>query len=193
MNIDDLKYKIDRELTLFHFRRADKLIHKGLAFAKSNEFTGLECYFMGELAMMREDFKTAVMYFKLALRENDQDYCSWNDLGISYGELGMYSSAFRAFDSGLKVNNNHRPLYQNKGWIYTLIHDFDNAHIYFSKALELDPHSPESLFSCGHCFLEKGEFAAALRLFHKALKEVQGKSSFAVKEINRFIKQIENK
>ncbi|HEC70065.1 MAG TPA: tetratricopeptide repeat protein [Candidatus Omnitrophica bacterium] len=190
LKIEELRYRIDKALSLFHFKKAERLAKQGLVLSQKEKIKHFEYYFKAQLFIINEDYQRAVYYLNLALRENPQDSFSLNDKGICLAELGKVGEALPYFDKAIKFFPEYPTFYQNKGWALTLKGEFQKALPYFYKALEFEPEKGESIFSIGFCLEKLAEYKKAKDYYFKALRLMKGKSRFAQFKIKEALRRL---
>jgi len=188
--LEDLRRQIDKSLSLFRFREAQRLAQKGLNIAKKEKLPFFEYYFKAQVLIIEQEYKKAIFYLNLALKERPQDSFSLNDKGICLAESGKLREALTYFDKAIKSFPGYGGFYQNKGWALTLKKDYKKALGYFYKALEFEPEACESLFSIGFCFENLSEPKKAKIYYLRALKSVKGRSRLAQIKITQALKRL---
>jgi len=187
---EKIRRRIDKEITLFHFRKASRLIKKALTAARKEKNWFYIYYFTAQEYILKERFKEAIKYLDKALKLNPSDPLSYNDKAICLAEIGRFREAEKIFDEGIRRNRDEAILYHNKGWLLNFLNKDRKAIINFHKALELDPQKAESFFSLADSYYKLGNYREAKKYFEKAAKLVKGKSRYLFKEIERRLKEV---
>ena len=182
-DLENLRTKLDKNLTLFHFIKAKNLAKKGIAMSRQKKIKSLEYYFKAQLFIAEDKFSRALRYLNLSLMAKPQDGFSLNDKGICLAELGELDEALAYFNKAIRIMPDYPGFYQNKGWLFSLYGEYKKALIYFFKALELNEQRPDTLFSIGYCFEKINEVKKAKQYYLRALTLVRGKSNFALVQI----------
>ena len=189
----DLEFQrklLDREITFFHFRRAQKKIQMCLRESIKRKSNFYRYYFLGQREILAEHFQAAMRYFDLALVLRPKDGCTYNDKALCFAEIGKLDKALACFNAGIKKDGDCASLYQNKGWLLHLMKRYKPAILCFNKALELDRNRPEALFSLADTYQCLGDKIKAYHYFKTALRAVRGKSAFAVREIAKRLRRL---
>ncbi|MCM8825980.1 MAG: tetratricopeptide repeat protein [Candidatus Omnitrophica bacterium] len=187
---EEERRRLDREITYFHFKKANRLLIKLIRLAKKHNELFFINYFTGQKYMLNEDFNKAIEFFNRALRVRPNDGCTYNDKAICLAELGYLEEAIACFDEGLRRDRNSLVLYHNKGWLLNLLGNYKDAIMCFKKVLEIEPNRPESLYSLADTYFNIGDYRLASVYFKRAFQEIRGKSSYIYKEILRRLEEI---
>ncbi|MDD5583713.1 MAG: hypothetical protein PHV55_01475, partial [Candidatus Omnitrophica bacterium] len=81
---------LDRLITFFQFKKAQRKIRKCMLQAKQKENIFFLHYFSAQQYILKEDFKTALHFLNLALAKKENDGCSYNDKALCLAELGRF-------------------------------------------------------------------------------------------------------
>ena len=181
---------LDREITFFHFRKAERKIKKCLNLAEESGEEFFFYYFLAQKFILGEDFYQAIEHFNRALKIRKNDGCTYNDKAICLAELEKYRQALDCFNEGIKRDKDCVSLYHNKGWLLNLLRRYKEAILCFNKALELEEDRVESLYSLGDTYLQLGDRPRAKRYFQKALRYIKGKSFYVYNQILKKLKNL---
>ena len=100
-DLESLRISLDESITLFHLKKAKRLAKRGLMFSVHKRIKSLEYFFKAQILIIEYDFRRALDYLNLSLRENPGDCFSLNDKGICLAELGRLDEAFIYFDKAI--------------------------------------------------------------------------------------------
>jgi len=176
---------LDRQITFFHFKKAEKKINKCLKVAEKRKDYFYFFYFTAQRFIIQEDFVKALRYLELCLKTQADDGYSYNEKAICLAELKRYTEALACFDKGISLADYKVSLYHNKGWLLNSLGKFRQSIICFEKALELESNRVESIFSLGDSYSHLGDNIRASKYFNRALGQVKSKSSYIYKEIKK--------
>jgi len=215
-DLESLRISLDKSITLFHLKKAKRLAKRGLVLSMHKRMKSLEYFFKAQIFIIEYDFRKALNYLNLSLRENPGDCFSLNDKGICLAELGRLDEALIYFNKAIKIFADYPGFYQNKGWLLTLKGDYRGALVYPETrgpraapvgewALGTSPHRgassrdhgfhpwgrrPDTLFSIGYCFEEMSEIKKAKHYYLRALGAVKGKSKPGRLEIEKALRRL---
>jgi|TARA_B100000315_G_C14567959_1_gene583935 tetratricopeptide (TPR) repeat protein len=181
---------LDREITYFHFGRAQRKINKCIHLARKDKDKFFLYYFQAQDHILNERFSKGLKYIEKALLLRADDGCSYNDKALCYAELGRNKDALSYFNKGLRKDRNCACLFHNKGWLLNLLGEHKKAIVCFYKALELNDRLPEALYSAADSYLKLGQNKKAAYYFNKALKQIKGKSSLVRRNILNRLKSL---
>ncbi len=181
---------LDREITFFHFGRAQRKVRKCIRLAQKNQDFFFLNYFLAQDEILGENYLEAVTYLKKALILRKSDGCTYNDMALCFAELGQTSKALDLFNLGLAKDPDCASLYHNKGWLLNELELHREAILCFRKALELAPRRPESYYSLADSYLASGDPKQARTYFSKALSEVVQKCSYISRDIKMRLKSL---
>ncbi|MEI8349509.1 MAG: tetratricopeptide repeat protein [Candidatus Omnitrophota bacterium] len=181
---------LDREITLFHFKKAKKRINRCLGFANQQHDRFFFFYFLSQHFILREDSRMALRYLNSCLKLKPYDGCSYNDKALCFAQLGKHKEAMCCFDEGIRAERDCVSLYHNKGWLLHLLGRYREAILYFRKALELEENRAESLYSLADAYEKLNQLKEAKRYFQKALGQLKGKSSILYKEATQRLRAL---
>ncbi len=190
INLEFLRKELDREITFFNFKKARKIVEKGLRTSLEQRDDFFLNYFLAQEEILDDNFVGAIKYLNRALKIRPDDGCSYNDKGLCLAELGDKKTALNCFNQGLSKDPDCAPLYHNKGWLLNFLDQNRQAILCFSKALELDPGRPEALYSIADSYLKLREPKRAKKYFQQALSAVKGKSPYMSKNIVLRLKKL---
>jgi tetratricopeptide (TPR) repeat protein len=190
IDLESQRKLLDREITFFHFGRAEKKIQMCLKESVRQKDDFYRYYFLGQREVLAENFQAAMRYFDLALDLRPKDGCTYNDKALCFAETGRLDKALACFNEGIKKDADCASLYQNKGWLLHLMKRYKPAILCFNKALELDRNRPEALFSLADTYQYLDDKIKACHYFKTALKAVRGKSAFAACEIAKRLRDL---
>ena len=128
-------------------------------------------YELGLIYYSQEDYKNALKYFNQA---TDAGYNKSNDFYENYGFAQIYTgdsdNGVKTLTEVLNKKPNNKELLNN---IANAMYDtkrYDDALLYFSKLLELNPKDASSLFMAGMVFQKKGEKEKGQKICDKAIE-----------------------
>lgn len=91
-------------------------------------------------------------------------------LAAAYSRVGNYAVAIEEAEKVLAISPGYAPAYNVLAFSYLQQGDEKKAHTYFTKALSLSPHDPESLHNYGWFLCERGDEANGLKKLQAALE-----------------------
>ena len=127
---------------------------------------------IGEAYMRQGDYTSALRELLEAEKMNPKDPFTQHDLGLCYREKKLMNDALTHLNKAIQVKPSFTPARNSLGRVYLEIGQTDKAIAIFKEiakdALYATPHFP--LANLGLAYYQKGEYAIALRYYHRALK-----------------------
>ncbi len=162
------------------------LLQKGHTLFQMGLYTmALDCYldyndtisdsqssiFIAECFEKMEDFKSALMYYKLAVEYDPESFDGLCGAAVCLLELESYAESIEYAEKALRIDEN-----ASDAWVYLAegligIDDSDNALFAYLKSVSIDPEQPDALMSIANICMEKGQFEIALEYYSEALKQ----------------------
>jgi tetratricopeptide (TPR) repeat protein len=191
IDLETERKKLDKDITLFHFKKARNKIKKCLKEARKTKDRFFFFYFLAQHCIVKENFYKAIYYLNNALNIKENDGCAHNDKAICLAELKQYKKALECFDKGLHKAPDCAILYHNKGWLLNCLGKYKEAQLCFNTALELEKDRVESLFSIADTYSHLGNKLLAKKYFKNALERIKGNSSYLYKETLKRLRSLE--
>lgn len=126
-----------------------------------------------ELAQQYKQFKEAIPYFQKAV-ELDCAYAdAYNNMAVSYGQVGEQKLALQALQKCLEWNPSNAQAYNNLASFLLRHQQLDEqtcatATAALQKALELRPHYGKALYNLGRIAYARNDYEQAWQCFHDA-------------------------
>lgn len=128
-------------------------------------------YELGLIYYSQEDYKNALKYFNQA---TDAGYNKSNDfyenLGFAQIYTGDTENGAKTLNEVLSRKPNNTELLNNIANAMYEVKRYDDALLFFSKLLELNPKDASSLFMAGMVFQKKGEKEKGQKICDKAIE-----------------------
>lgn len=80
-----------------------------------------------------------------------------------------YDSAILLYQQAIEINPDYSPPYNQLGYSYRYLKDYDKSEEMFQDYIKLIPNDPNPYDSYAELLLEKGEFEASIQNYEKAL------------------------
>ena len=190
----DLRIKLDEAITYGTQEEAQELARHGLKEAQVCSLPGEIEYFKGQLALIGENFTTAIEHFDKAIKYNPSDGAAYNDRALCMVELGIIDEALVYFDKGIAVEPDYATIYHNKGWLLNNIGRHKQAIGCFRKALELEPERAVTYDNLADALLNLNDYEGALAAYKKVLQLLKpGLCSEIRNQVIAQVKSIEQK
>lgn len=107
-------------------------------------------------------FKKAAKLYKKAIKEDPDFVEAYDNLGLSYRQIGELDSAQKYYLRSLELYPNGMLALQNIAVVYMKKGATKKALESFKKVNEVDPENPEGYYGCAQVYLEQEEYEKAL-------------------------------
>ena len=131
----------------------NQLVQKGNESYYNNNFFEALAYFTSALQLGYEDdyinynigninykvknYKEAILNYKKFLQTSPNSIETYNNLALSYPQLGKYKSALKQYSKAIRLDSNNHFIYNNMAIIYYKQDDIKKAKYFFKKAADL--------------------------------------------------------
>jgi len=128
----------------------------------SNNKKAMSFYNKGIEASKKEDYKSAIKYYKKAVSIDKEFIFAWDNLGVSYRKLNKFDEAIEAYKSSLKIDPYNRTALMNLAVVYNYKKDFPNAIKYYEILKSHFPEDPESPYGLSLIYVQNGNLEKSL-------------------------------
>jgi len=138
-------------------RQADSLFSQ---LVESGEYNRLNHYYLGRIALLREDFERARDEFKRVAQMADTSAQAWIDLAYAYRTLNQPDEEISAYLTGLEkvsTEENAIRLMFGLGAAYEQLGKYEEAIETFEKLLKNAPNHAPSLNYLGYMLADRNE------------------------------------
>jgi tetratricopeptide (TPR) repeat protein len=187
-----MRLALDDAITYGDFKLAEEIAEEGLFLAHKEKNLGEIEYFKGQLALLNEDYLTAIDHFDKAAEYNPKDGAAYNDRALCMVELGVIENALTYFDRGIKAEPDYATVWHNKGWLLNKVGKYDEAIECFNKTLDLDPDRAVTYENLADAYLNKGDKKKAVEYYCKAIKSLKGQHRDIEEELEKRIKRLKS-
>ena len=108
-------------------------------------------------------------HIKSASRVGYNDTMIHSDIGVFLTDQGLFEEARLELEKALIHHEDLTGVYNNWGYYYYKLHDYNNAAIYYAKAIELDPQNCSYYNNLGLTLWDAGRKDEAALAFQKSL------------------------
>jgi tetratricopeptide (TPR) repeat protein len=126
-----------------------------------------------------------VSYYNNALNVQPNNTQVLYNLAMFYQEIQDYEKSLEKYRMILQIDPNHKFALHNMGWIYlTGEEKYEEAVVFFTKAIEIDPEYVEAILNRGLSSEQLGQYSNARQDYMYALKLVNN-YPLAIEGLNR--------
>lgn len=123
----------------------------------------------GDYLFSNQDYRDAILQYRMATSVNPKDIIAWYKLGESYRKTYDSDKAIDSYKKVLEINKLFLPALTKLSRTYIDIYDLESASIYLKTAKNIDPDNPDVLYTLGFLYDKHGKEYEALKYFHQAL------------------------
>lgn len=132
-------------------KRAVKASDTKDAMFSDNEMA-IDFYKKGEKEYKNKNFKEAVKYYELSLKKDKTFTYAWDNLGLSYRQLGDYDNAINAYKSSLMIDPKGKLPLQNIPVAYIYKKEYQKAIDSYLELEKIYPGDPEVYYGIGNIY-----------------------------------------
>lgn len=145
-----------------HFNAARALVDK-VSEGERLWILGTQAAVNGDPARQRELFEEMVAAYP-------KDKRTHNQLANQLFGQQMYQEALAEYEKSRAIDPDYPPNYNQIGYCYRNLGDFEAAERAFQRYIELIPHDPNPYDSYAELLLKMGKFEASLEAYRKAVE-----------------------
>ena len=111
----------------------------------------------------------------IAIKESGlEDYINtaiyWNQLGVAYGDSGMYKEAIEAYKQAIKIDPDDAEAHFNLGVTYGDSGMYKEAIEAYKQAIRIDPNLAEAHLGLGLTYNNSGMYKEAIEAYKQAIR-----------------------
>lgn len=130
----------------------------------------------------------AIDYYNNALNVQPNSLQALYNLAIFYQETNEYEKALEKYRMIIQIDKSHKHALHNMGWIYLVGEEkYEEAAVFFTKAIEQDSNYVEAVYNRGYCFEQMGKYDFARQDYMYSL-QLLNNYSLAIDGLNRLDK-----
>jgi cytochrome c-type biogenesis protein CcmH/NrfG len=121
-------------------------------------------------AVDERNYKKAISLFQQILERDDADYQSWTELGTVYLAQDNIPEAEKAYVQAIHTQPSYALALLDLGRLRVMVKNFDGAIEVLSRAVTVQPLSPQANYYLGEAYLQIKKGSKAVGYFYEALK-----------------------
>ncbi len=145
-------------------------LDKALAL-KDSVSEGERLYILATQAGMDGELSQRQKYLEDIIKLYPNDERAYMYLGNFYFSLQEWKKAIEQYNKTIAVNEDFSPIYNQLGYAYRYLGDFDSAEKAFRKYVKLNPEDPNPYDSYAELLLKMGKYGASIDSYEEALKQ----------------------
>ncbi len=115
-------------------------------------------------------WRNNVTLFSRALAVTQDNWLAWNNLGLTYGDLGQPQKAIDHFREALRIRPGYADAWYNLALTYDKLGQSNQAIVCYREALRLKPDYTKAWNNLGIAYHELGQPEQAVTYYRKALQ-----------------------
>jgi tetratricopeptide (TPR) repeat protein len=124
----------------------------------------------GDIARARDENGSAVNWYTLAIRYNNQDVLLYNKLGIAQMKVGEYDQARHSFSLAVKTDSSNVDALNNLGAVNCLERKYKPAVRYLKEALAIDESKAVTHLNLAEAWMGQKQVQRAMTEYARALE-----------------------
>lgn len=130
----------------------------------------LEYYEKGEEQSLKQEFKTAIKWYKKAVDEDPKFVEAYDNMGVAYRNLGDFDNAKKAYNKSIELYPEGKMAHQNIGLIYTIEKNYEKALEEYGKVQKIDSTDAEGYYGTIQIYINQKDYPKAIRSAAKTLE-----------------------
>lgn len=119
----------------------------------SDDEKAVDFYTKGDQEFKNKNWKEAVKFFELATKKDRNFIYAWDNLGLSYRQLGEYDNAINAYKSSLLIDPKGKMPLQNIPVAYIYKKEYQKAVDAYLELDKIYPDDPEAYYGIGNIYM----------------------------------------
>ena len=128
------------------------------------------CYSLGRLKQLENDHQGAIDIYKAMLEQQPNVGQVWNNLGVSYREIGKLDDALSSFRAAVKFAPQMAEAWNNLGVAQDELNQTENALKSYRKAITIQPDYASPHLNLGIALQKSEQFKEAEQHYNTVLK-----------------------
>jgi tetratricopeptide (TPR) repeat protein len=154
-----------KQLQLGRLQEANQCFEAIIKIDPDNEFA---LNLMGVTLIQQDNPEDAIHFLTNALKVNDSDPETYNNLGLAYSSTNQFDLARVAFENSLRRNPQQAMTLNNLGNVFAATDKHNEAAHAFDAALKIQPDYAECLANFAQALKELEQFGLALKVIKHA-------------------------
>lgn len=125
----------------------------------------------GSAARANKNFDDAIKLLNEAINFQPNNSWAYNNLGITYKDIGEYDKAIEQYNKALQISPNYKYVYGNRAFVYRKLGDYDNAIADYKKTLSLDSNYSEADSGLWDVYCESKKFDDAVKYYSQKISK----------------------
>lgn len=115
-------------------------------------------------------YNEALACYQKSITILDDNFESWYNMGVVYGQLGMPGPALAAFRKTVSISPRYANAWNNIGVHYFNLQQYDSAQLNFQRAYDVNPDDGNILANMGLIYHNTGDLTSAIQWYLRGLE-----------------------
>ncbi len=124
----------------------------------------------GGMSLAKDSDVEAIGSYTQALRINPDDADAHTNLGIAYGNLGMYNKAIGSYTQAIGINPDDAKAHYNLGVTYGNLDMYNKAIGSYTQAIRINPDDAKVHYNLGIAYVNSGMDKKAIESYKQAIR-----------------------
>lgn len=125
----------------------------------------------GQLLEAQGQFDQALVQYQRAVLLNHRHVAAYHRMGTLLARMGRHREAIDALTKAADLRPDAYVLYNNLGFEYAILNEWDTAEAHLRRAIDLNPTFERARVNLGMVLCRRGQFEEALEQFRTVLPE----------------------
>jgi len=127
-------------------------------------------YMLGKYFYEQEKYDLALKYLRMGYKQSPRSTLIKTYLGFVYLKLEEYDDSKQIYLELVSENSTKPMFYFNLARSYFGLNDFENALVYYQKAVQLEKDYYEALINIGIIYAKQEKYKSAIEYYNRAIK-----------------------
>ena len=141
--------------------------------------------FRGKTFVQKESYAKGLHELDQAIESDPDSYEAHFWRGRALVKTGRDDEAITAFETTVKLNPGYSYAYDNLGWIYLRLSDYETSLDYLNRSLDLKPENGWAYYNRGRIYFQMGQRKKAFQDTETACRQGFGKACQVLKRYGR--------
>jgi tetratricopeptide (TPR) repeat protein len=115
-------------------------------------------------------WKNSITLFSHAIEVTQNNYLAYNNLGLTYDDLGRSAEAIDAYKQAIKIEPDNAEAYTNLGVVYARLGRYHEAIDAHKQAIKFKPDLAVAHYNLGNAYTRLGRGTEAIEAYKQAIK-----------------------
>lgn len=119
---------------------------------------------------VEKDFTQALLFYSKLIIKNNQDYETFNKIGLAFKNLGKIEAALESLKKSYEINKKYAPAIGNLSLLLIGNSQYQEAALLIEEAIKISPNEEAYYVNLATCYQELGNFRKSQECLKKSLE-----------------------